>query len=53
MRLRIEYRGHAGPWWDFTLVSPDALEAAAAEAGWQMAELLGEPANDLAILHRT
>jgi len=50
LRLRIEYRGHAGPWWDFTLVSPDALEAAAAEAGWQMAEFLGGPADGLAIL---
>ena len=52
LRKRIEYKGHASPWWEFTLVSPDALRAAGDESGWQFMELLGEPANGIAILER-
>ena len=52
MQLRVEYGGYASEWWDFTLVSPELLRQAGESSGWEWVELLGEPANGIAIMRR-
>jgi len=52
LRIRLEYAGHATPWFDFTLVNAESVSQAAAETGWQMREEFGSPQLGVVILTR-
>ena len=52
LRIRLEYEGYTEPWFDFTLVNAESMTEAAARTGWEVAEILGEPAMGYAIVDR-
>lgn len=40
IRLRIRYRQHATPWFDYLLASPEEMATLAGGAGWRLAEVM-------------
>lgn len=42
VRLRIRYRRHATPWFDYLFVSPDEMEAILRPTPWRIREILGD-----------
>lgn len=52
LRIRLEYAGHTGGWFDFALVNAASIEQAAKETGWRVAQLLGSDQRGVAVLAR-
>ena len=51
--IRLRYRDSATPWFELLNLSARELEALAAEAGWQLADLVeGDPAEYYAVLEK-
>jgi SAM-dependent methyltransferase len=54
LRIRVRYREHGTPWFDYLLVSRDELEAIVAGTGWKVARILdGEAGIYVAVLEKT
>jgi SAM-dependent methyltransferase len=52
LRLRIRYREHATPWFDYLLVSPAELETIVEGTGWKVARLLDDDELYVAVLEK-
>ncbi|MFW5415835.1 methyltransferase domain-containing protein [Nocardiopsis sp. CNT-189] len=44
-RMRVRYGAAASEWSDFHFLPPDGIAAAAAEAGWRLADVVHDPAT--------
>lgn len=52
-RMRVEYRGLAGPWLDLLCLTPDAARRGVAETNWRVTEVIeGEGAHFFLVLDR-
>ena len=45
IRLRVRYKAHASPWFDYLFVSKDELRNILAGTGWAVARFVDEPDN--------
>jgi SAM-dependent methyltransferase len=53
LRIRVRYRDHATPWFDYLLVSRDELEAIVEGTGWKVARILdGDSELYVAVLEK-
>jgi hypothetical protein len=41
LRLRVRYRDHASPWFDYLIVSPQELGGLVEGTGWQVERIIG------------
>ena len=53
-RLRIRYRAHVGPWFDWLFVSRSEMQALVRGTGWRQREIVGGPPSEpyVAVLER-
>jgi SAM-dependent methyltransferase len=53
LRIRVRYREHATPWFDYLIVSPDEMDELAAGTGWTVARTCdGEDGLYVGVLER-
>lgn len=43
LHIRVRYRHHATPWFDYLMASPDEMGSIVADTPWSLAEVLGDP----------
>ena len=53
IRLRVRYRDHATPWFDYLMVSQDELEGLLDATGWQLDRVLESEDTYVAIIDKT
>jgi SAM-dependent methyltransferase len=52
IRIRVRYRNHTTPWFDYLMVSPDELEELLDGTGWQLARVLESEDTYVAIIDK-
>jgi SAM-dependent methyltransferase len=53
IRIRVRYRDHATPWFDYLMVSQDELEGLLDGTGWQLERVLESEDTYVAIIDKT
>ena len=50
LRIRVRYRGHATPWFDYLIASPDEVDELVAGTGWHVEHLLRSESGIFAVV---